>query len=387
MRYILFLIFLFVLSACAKEASNTQIVPANSKVSANLGVDKEVIAGELVTLSNNSLESGLKDFSWTISKQPDNSEVTLSGATTETVNFTPVLGGIYEISLNLKTASNTVASDSIKVFVLTQLTNNSAYDGHPYYNSDGSKIAFESQHNTGSNANHNIWVMDSNGENAIQITANSANDRRPDWSPDDTQLVFHSNRLGNNDLYIKNSDGSGVATAITTNTNPDSHPVWHPSHETHIIYQSPRQSNLDIRSKTVGLSTSSKVVADVSFDGHPMWSPDGSQIAFGRRVTASANMDIWIMNADGTNQRNISNTPDYFEQHAAWSPDGSQLAFRSDESGNVDVWVINIDGSGKKQITQHSADDRNPTWRPDGKAILFRSDRTGNEELFLYPLE
>jgi TolB protein len=69
---------------------------------------------------------------------------------------------------------------------------------------------------------------------------------------------------------------------------------------------------------------------------------------------------------------------------AAWSPDGSQLAFASTRSGNVDIWVVNADGSGLRQLTTHPGADQTPTWSPNGALIAFTSDRSTGRDPQLY---
>jgi hypothetical protein len=116
-----------------------------------------------------------------------------------------------------------------------------------------------------------------------------------------------------------------------------------------------------------------------AWDGFPAWSPDGSKIAF----HSNRNWDIWIMNADGSGQTNLTNNPAW-DGFPAWSPDGSKIAFESDRDGNSEIYVMNADGSGQTNLTNNSADDFwSPAWSPDGSRIAFTSDRDGNWEIYV----
>ena len=354
----------------------------------NLNNAMEEVAGAVVTLdatASNKVGGNAQSYQWTLSEKPQNSVAILSGETTQNPTFTADISGVYQASLTVVNTDNSTVTDSFRIVVLEQITNNTANDNHPYYNSDGSRIAFASDR--GINGDSNVWVMDADGQNPVQITTDLAEDYRPSWSPDDTQLVFHSTRDGDHNLFIKNADGSGVSTRITSHTAADTHPKWHPTDSLLVAYRTNRSGNYDVWLKTIGVRGAVQLTNSFDVEGHPMWSPDGSKIAYSRHPANSSNNDIWVMNADGTNQTRLTNTPGVDEQHPDWSPDGTTLAFRSNRNGNYDVWTLTVDGQTLTQITNHAADDRNPTWHRDGTKILFRSNRTGNNEFFVYPLE
>jgi dipeptidyl aminopeptidase/acylaminoacyl peptidase len=109
----------------------------------------------------------------------------------------------------------------------------------------------------------------------------------------------------------------------------------------------------------------------------PAWSPDGSKIAF--RSDRDATSQIYVMNADGSNQIRITDTGGNFRP--VWSPDGSKIAFTSDRDGNNEIYVMNADGSGPVNLSNHLADDGDPAWSPDGRKIAFRSNRDGDPVL------
>jgi Tol biopolymer transport system component len=104
-------------------------------------------------------------------------------------------------------------------------------------------------------------------------------------------------------------------------------------------------------------------------DGEPQWSSDGSKLVFVRDA------DIWVMNADGSGQTNLTNTPPpSLDVSPTWSPDGSKIAFTSFRDGGflMRLYVMNADGSNVVRIsTPDPSQDRNPAWSPSGDRILF----------------
>jgi len=94
------------------------------------------------------------------------------------------------------------------------------------------------------------------------------------------------------------------------------------------------------------------------------------------------NQEIYVMNADGSDQTNITNNS-ASERDAEWSPDGSKIAFVSHCDGNQEIYVMNADGSDQTNITNNPANDYSPEWSPDGTHIVFVSDRDGNEEIYI----
>ena len=98
------------------------------------------------------------------------------------------------------------------------------------------------------------------------------------------------------------------------------------------------------------------------------WSPDGSQIAFESNRNNPSGMDVFVMNADGTQPKRLTDATG-FNGDPTWSPDGKSIAFTSTRGGSKDIWVINADGSGLQQVTGDRGTEENPAWSPDGGLI------------------
>lgn len=111
----------------------------------------------------------------------------------------------------------------------------------------------------------------------------------------------------------------------------------------------------------------------------PAWSPDGTRIAFsgydheGSFSGGGANYDVYVMNVDGSDLRNLTKSPDDVARGASqglpvWSPDGTMLAFDGDDGKTEGLYVIHADGTG---FFLRIADGGAPDWSPDGTSIVF----------------
>ena len=91
------------------------------------------------------------------------------------------------------------------------LTNNEAWDFNPSWSPDGKKIAFSSDRD----GNLEIYVMKADGTNQRRLTKNEVDDIEPSWSPDGTQIAFSSDREGNSEIYVMNADGTNLCNCAS----------------------------------------------------------------------------------------------------------------------------------------------------------------------------
>ncbi|MFQ5528073.1 MAG: hypothetical protein ACE5GX_17685 [Thermoanaerobaculia bacterium] len=227
-----------------------------------------------------------------------------------------------------------------------------------------------------------IYVMAADGSNPTRLTSNSNTDRGPGWSPDGQQIAFQAFRDGNGEVYAMGVDGS-AQTNLTNHPSEDAHPAWSPDGAT-IAFDSNRDASgqqFEIYAMDADGSDPTRLTFNnPAFDCCPAWSPDGSEIAF--VSSRDGPQQIFLMNADGTNQENLTQST-FFEDFPAWSPDGTQISFTSFRDGNREIYVMDADGSNQTRLTTGAAIEDHSSWSPDGTRLALSSSRDGNFEIYL----
>jgi Tol biopolymer transport system component/DNA-binding winged helix-turn-helix (wHTH) protein len=264
---------------------------------------------------------------------------------------------------------------------LVRLTNNNAIDARPVWSPDGRSIAFASNRD----GKYEIYVMDADGSNVKRLTNNIADDVNAMWSPDGRKLLFDSERDGNREIYVMDADG-GNQIRLTRSNGVDSTAAWSPDGNL-IAFASNRDTgpsynpyNLDIYVMNADGSNVRRIVDDPEYDVSPQWSPDGRKILF---VTGrNGNFDVYEMNADGTDQKNLTPDSDQADGAAIWSLDGNNIAFSRRIEGNAQIFVMDADGGNLKQVTHNAANSELPTWSPDGSRLVFQTEQDGNWEIY-----
>jgi WD40-like Beta Propeller Repeat len=182
------------------------------------------------------------------------------------------------------------------------------------------------------------------------------------------RIVFVRDVVGNSEVYSMNPDGSAARRLTWTFFDDESAPDWSPD-GSRIVYARfaadgglPRiwVMNADGSGQTQVTFSANTMGGDYE----PRWSPDGSTIVFAS--TRSDAWNLWLVNPDGSGLRRLSSV---WASEPSWSPDGSRLAYAN---GNG-ISVIGRDGSNPHAIT--GIYTYTPSWSPDGSRVLFsRSD-------------
>ncbi|CAN5884394.1 hypothetical protein BH18ACI4_BH18ACI4_07090 [soil metagenome] len=218
----------------------------------------------------------------------------------------------------------------------------------PAWSPDGGKVAFADGAAIVIEPNQpftDIYLVNLDGSGLTKLTSNSGLNGSPSWSPDGRQIVFSSNRGGMHKIYIMNADGSDQHAIAERGTQPS----WSPD-GSKILF-------VGGRGDATGCGTTSgnlicEQLYTVTPHGRdftqlthyaasyqmPKWSPDGTKILFARNLTTLIIYDdplfggraiterghaIFVMNADGSSQTNISNRnsgPGVYDVTPDWRP-------------------------------------------------------------------
>jgi Tol biopolymer transport system component len=259
---------------------------------------------------------------------------------------------------------------------LRRLTSAPAMEFDPTWAPDGSRIAY--RHQTGDDQTTEIFVMDADGSDARNLTRNHVADWGPAWSPDGREIAWNSSAgaVGFGFYgYVMAPDGSNVRRITHHYVE---YPAWSPdgsaiafmAQEPGASGANPDYNIFTMRSDGTDIRRLTRTPGE---DGWPAWSPDGSQIVFSSarddcsistaedcRTTGDVGpwQDVWIMNADGSDQRRISSQ---FGQFFTWSPDGSLILV----AGAEELYLIGPDGSDATPFPVHGvAHPLFPDWIP-----------------------
>ncbi|MBA3523567.1 MAG: PD40 domain-containing protein [Geodermatophilaceae bacterium] len=247
------------------------------------------------------------------------------------------------------------------------LTTNDQNDFNPAWSPDGRRIAYESSSST----DVDIYVLDARGERNLTNDPGHA-DRHPSWSPDGGRLVFsrQSPFTGLGPLFVIGADGTG-ATRLTSSGSLNEDPAWAPDGSV-IAFISDRSGNRDIwtvRPDGTGLRQVTST-PDIQ-EAHVDWSPDGARIGYDACRSATfpcpgqaPDYEIVTADPDGTDRVALTDVPG-IDNNPAWSPDGTKIVFRSDRTGFTQIWVMDADGANQTQLTTGNFEGGvDPAWQP-----------------------
>ena len=245
------------------------------------------------------------------------------------------------------------------------------------------------------NGNEVLWTMRADGTGARRVTrSNSVDEAEPEWSPDGRRIAYsRSDRCHTEPLdvchriWTVNADGSGARRLIPlrmpgllSNREVSFHaPTWSPDGRRIAYEQSiweSQRSNLFVMNAD---GSGRRRLTRLRNARSPAWSPDGAAIAFTHRPERG-DREIYVLTLKTGKLRRLTRTR-ADESLPQWSPDGRRIVYQRWDDEGSDVFLMNADGSGQRNLTRRPGLDGGPAWSPGGGLIAFAS---GGEDPVIY---
>ena len=230
----------------------------------------------------------------------------------------------------------------------------------------------------------------------------------PVFSPDGTQLAFlRYDRTAETTKFMLMNWNSPSERLLSNESVDIMGDFCWTSDRKSIIWSGPPPSGIE--TDIFRLDVASGEITNITqefplWDAFPACSPVDNRIAYvsERTETGDGFDSIWVMDSDGKNQQQLTNTPEHENEYPGWSPDGSEIAFyryillpgfgdeEGDEKSFADgLWAVQADGSGERLIVEILDFQRGnlfaPAWSPDGKYIAYVNGP--EEEMVVYIIE
>lgn len=192
-----------------------------------------------------------------------------------------------------------------------------------------------------------------------------------DVAPDGRRLVFSHSTGGPSDIYTVTAFGDQLVNLTNTPSN-DLGPRWSADGR-QIVFASNRRTNgeLDILlMEADGTGAQYLVSSDLS-ESAPHLSVDGASLLF-TRIDATGNWDIWMLSRTTGSELRLTDDP-LNDLNASWSPDGTTIAFRSLRGSGSNLWLMDPDGGDIREIEPSDGGSwgGSPRWSPDGTRLAF----------------
>lgn len=244
----------------------------------------------------------------------------------------------------------------------------------------GTRIYFV--HRPSGSRQKEIWAMDFDGRNKVQVTDYRDLCLTPAISTDGSRVAFTTFVEGIPKIYVHSLESGRRLQFYNQDASLNTTPSFAPDGQT-IFYASSPTGRSQIYSASLNGSNLRRISYSRSLDVDPSINPNtGRQIAF--VSDTSGQPQVYLMDVDGTNrQRMTSGGGDAVQP--AWDPTGERLAFawtRGYELGNYNIFLVDVVSGRYTQLTHSRGRNEHPTFSPGGTHIVFSSNRSGGTHIW-----
>ena len=207
-------------------------------------------------------------------------------------------------------------------------------------------------------------MIDPDGQNQTRLSNNAAFEGGPSWSPDGTRIAFQSNLDGDHEIWVMDADGQNRTQLHLQYGGRRIAQLVARRDQDRLLLRSRRPQRGrrgDLRDGR-GRAEPDPATTNTAIDVDPAWSPDGTKLAFS--TERDGGFEIYVMNADGQNPVRLTNNS-LSDFSPSWSPDGTRVAMDRRSPDTFDVWTMNPDGQDQTRLTDNTgvADNDKPAWR------------------------
>ena len=276
-----------------------------------------------------------------------------------------------------------------------RLTHGSRTEISPALSPDGHWIAFVRQHAPGEAST--LWVMRRDGTDQRRLATNAVVEEQLDWSPNSAEVVYvGSISPPETDLFAVDISDSTTRNITNTPSLWEQEPDWSPDGAQIAYAARPPggfniQSTFDVYSVDASGGEPVRLTDHERNDDRPAWSPDSQSIVFRTARDDGCEgceddhtTNLYVMDADGSNELRVSNVDASTTLGAEWSPDGERLYFGvgysidaySGPDGDSDVYSVASDGDDLRKLTGRQT-EYNPILSPDGRHLYLIREAEG----------
>jgi TolB protein len=234
---------------------------------------------------------------------------------------------------------------------------------------------------TKSGNRYNLWVADSDGENAQSALASNEPIISPAWSADGGRLAYVSFESRKPVVYV-HEVANGKRRLIANFRGSNSAPAWSPDGRTLAVTLS-RDGGSQLYTIDANGGEPKRLTQSPGIDTEPIYAPDGRSIYFVSDRGGAP--QIYRMSASGGNPERVTFTGSY-NISPAISPDGRWLAYISRINGVFKLQVMELGSGTVNSITDTTADE-SPSFAPNGRLIVYATRQNGREALMTTTLD
>ncbi len=288
-----------------------------------------------------------------------------------------------------------------------------------YFSSDGKQLIFQSKRD--GRGCDQIYRMNVDGSNVKMVSNGDGRTTCSYFFKGNKRVIYASTHGGAKecppnpdmsqgyvwavfpdfDLYTSKPDGTDIKK-LTNTPGYDAEATVSPDGKK-IIFTSERSGDLELYSMDIDGTNVKQLTDAIGYDGGAFYSPDSKMIVYrrstpkteaeiaryksllGRHLIVPTTFEIWVMNADGSNKRQITNLASG-SFAPFFTPDGKKIIFCTNyfatdpRKRNFDLALINLDGTGLERVTFNETFDGFPMFSPNGKKLVFASNRNAAKE-------